>query len=392
MRIADDDLAARRAALAASLEERGLTGAVLFDPHHVLYYTGFHFIQTERPVAFVLAGERGGMLVPRLEVEHAQANAAVHEVLHYDEFPDAEHPMAKLGALLATLGLGRRIGADVDGYPWVFGYRGPTLSAVVGEPVTLVADVVEDQMAVKSDAELALLRIACDWAGVAHRILQDITRPGVTETEVERRASAEATDRLLAALGTEWRAQSPWYSGVWAGYRGQIGRRAAIPHALPGNIVFEAGDVLVTEAIAPVWGYHSELERTMVLGRPTEQQRRLHEHMVALQDVAVSVLRAGTPCSEVDRRVRIYYDEHDLWPLWRHHSGHAIGLRYHEGPFLDRGDHTILRPGMVFTVEPGLYSDRVGGFRHSDTVAVTDDGVEWLTNYPRDLESLTLPV
>jgi Xaa-Pro aminopeptidase len=179
---------------------------------------------------------------------------------------------------------------------------------------------------------------------------------------------------------------------VWAGYRGQIGRGAAIPHALGANLTFEAGDVVVTEAIAPVWGYHSELERTMVLGPPSAEQRRLHEHMVALQDLAVDTVRAGSPCSEVDRRVRAYYEEHSLSAYWRHHSGHAIGLRYHEGPFLDTGDSTELVPGMVFTVEPGLYAAGIGGFRHSDTVAVTAHGVEWLTEYPRDLESLTLPV
>jgi Xaa-Pro aminopeptidase len=391
--VAVEEFAARRETLAAKVEERSLDGVVLFDPHHVLYYTGFHFIQTERPVAFVLGADgRGGMLVPRLEVEHAQANAAVSEIAHYDEFPGETHPSAKLAELTRALGVGGSLGADSDGYPWVFGYRGPTLSEATGATVTLVADVVMDQMAVKSEAELGLLRVACRWAGVAHRILQDITRVGVTETEVERRASAEATDRLLAELGSSWRAQSPWYGGVWAGYRGQIGRGAAIPHALAGNIAFAEGDVLVTEAIAPVWGYHSELERTMVLGPPTDEQRRLHEHMVALQDLAVDTLRAGSPCSEVDRRVRAYYEQHSLWPYWRHHSGHAIGLRYHEGPFLDIGDSTELVPGMVFTVEPGLYVEDVGGFRHSDTIAVTSDGVEWLTDYPRDLESLTLPV
>ncbi|HZR96854.1 MAG TPA: Xaa-Pro peptidase family protein, partial [Gaiellaceae bacterium] len=355
MRIDDAEYASRRDAFVAELERRGLAGAVLFDPQRVQYYTGFHFIQTERPVAFALAADgRGGMLVPRLEVEHAQANAAVAEVAHYAEYPGTTHPLDELLELLAALGIAGEVGADADGYPWVFGYRGPALSARVR--VANVADAVEDQMAVKSETELELLRVACRWAGVAHRILQDATRVGVTETEVERRASAEATDRLLAELGTAWRAESPWYSGVWAGYRGQIGRGGAIPHALPGNLRFEAGDVLVTEAIAPVWGYHSELERTMVLGPPSDEQRRLHEHMVALQDLAVDALRAGSPCSEVDARVRAYYDAHALWPYWRHHSGHAIGLRYHEGPFLDVGDDTELRPGMVFTVEPGLYA------------------------------------
>jgi Xaa-Pro aminopeptidase len=77
---------------------------------------------------------------------------------------------------------------------------------------------------------------------------------------------------------------------------------------------------------------------------------------------------------------------------WKHHSGHTIGLRYHEGPFLDSGDHTLLQPGMVFTVEPGLYVPGIGGFRHSDTVAITEDGIEVMTYYPRALESLTLPM
>ena len=93
MRIAAEEFAARREALAAKLEERGLAGCVLFDTHYVLYYTGFAFIPTERPIAFVLVSDgRGGMLVPRLEVEHAQANTAVAEIAHYDEYPGERAP------------------------------------------------------------------------------------------------------------------------------------------------------------------------------------------------------------------------------------------------------------------------------------------------------------
>jgi len=156
--------------------------------------------------------------------------------------------------------------------------------------------------------------------------------------------------------------------------------------------VFQEGDVLVTGASAPVWGYLSELERTMVIGPPSPEQHELFEHVVALQDVAFEAIKPGALCSDVDRAVRAYYDEHDLWKYWKHHVGHCIGLRYHEGPFLDIGDDTEIKPGMVFTVEPGLYAAGLGGFRHSDTVAITDDGIEFLTYYPRDLESLTLPV
>ena len=108
--------------------------------------------------------------------------------------------------------------------------------------------------------------------------------------------------------------------------------------------------------------------------------------------VAFAALRPGARCADVDRAVRKYYEENDLMQFWKHHSGHAIGLRYHEGPFLDVGDQTEIKPGMVFTVEPGLYAANLGGFRHSDTVLITESGIEILTYYPRELESLIIPV
>jgi Xaa-Pro aminopeptidase len=386
MRITETEFTARRETLAASAAERGLGGVVLFEPQYVHYYSGFFFVPTERPIAFVLSTDgRGGMLVPRLELEHAQANTAVQEVSHYAEYPGERHPMEGLRELLGALRITGKLGADQDGYPWVFGYRGPGL----GE-WTHVADLVEDQMAIKSPAEIELLRESCKWANLAHTLLQRYTRAGVTETEVETRASNEATAAMLDAIGPVYRAQSPYYGGAMAGYRGQIGRNASIPHAHGNNIAFQVGDVLVTGASAPVWGYHSELERTMIIGPPSDDQRRMFDHMVALQDLAVDAIRPGAVCAEVDEKVRAYHDEHSLWEHWRHHVGHAIGMRYHEGPFLDRGDRTEIRPGMVFTVEPGLYAPQLGGFRHSDTIAVTDDSVEWLTYYPRDLEALTL--
>ena len=86
-----------------------------------------------------------------------------------------------------------------------------------------------------------------------------------------------------------------------------------------------------------------------------------------------------------------YFEENGLLGNWRQHTGHAIGLRNHEAPFLDLGDHTTIEPGMVFTIEPGTYDPEIGGFRHSDTVVVTPDGIDVLTAYPSDIESLTIP-
>ncbi len=393
LKISDNEYRLRCERLIAHLHANALDGVVLFDSDYIRYYTGFTFIPTERPMAFIL-NKRGStaLFVPRLELEHAGANALVDEVDHYLEYPDDPHPMLVLAKTLERLGMtGRRLGVDSDGYPWILGYRGPLLSDVAAATVQPIRDFIEDEMMVKSAAEVALLRESCRWANLAHTLLQRYTVVGATETEVSQRASNEATRAMLDAIGPVYRGQNAFTEGAMAGYRGQIGRNAAIPHALANNITFQTGDVLVTGATAPVWGYVSELERTMVIGQPSDEQRRFFDHMLALQDTAFEALKPGEPCAEVDRAVRAYYEQHDLMPYWKHHVGHAIGMRYHEGPFLDRGDHTIIRPGMVFTIEPGLYVPGLGGFRHSDTVLVTDDGIELLTYYPRDLASLTLP-
>ena len=300
--------------------------------------------------------------------------------------------MEVLKRALKDLGIADPIGADQDGYPWVFGYRGPSLSELTGAEIRLSRPFIEDQMMIKSEAELRLIRESVRWGNLAHQLLQRYTVAGATETEVSQQASDEAHLAMLDAIGPLYQSNDPFSSGAHAIYRGQIGRNAAIPHALAANITFQPGDVLVTGAGAPVWGYNSELERTMIIGEPSDDQKRFFDHMVALQDAALEAITPGSKCSEVDNAVRSYFEKQDLMPYWKHHSGHAIGIRYHEGPFLDSGDHTEMRPGMVFTVEPGLYVPELGGFRHSDTVVVTDDGIDVLTYYPRDLESLTLPL
>lgn len=391
LRIPKEEFFTRIERLCRYIQEQQLSGVVLFDRHYILYYTGFAFIPTERPIGLAMSasGERV-LFVPRLEVEHAQAHALVDRVEHYVEYPGKTHPMQRLAHVISQLGIDGPLGADTDGYPWILGYQGPSLSELTGREPKRVAPFIEHQMAIKSPAELDLIRESVKWGHLAHTLLQRYTRAGATETEVSSRASTEANHIMLDTIGPIYRAQSAFSSGASAGYRGQIGRNAAIPHAMANNIVFRPGDVLVSGAGAPVWGYNSELERTMVIGPPSDEQRRMFDHMVALQDLAFTMLHPGATCADVDRAVRAYYEEHDLMEYWKHHTGHAIGLRYHEGPFLDIGDETRLERGMVFTVEPGLYVPGLGGFRHSDTVAITEDGLEMMTYYPRDLESLTI--
>lgn len=391
LQIPSTEFQSRTGQLLQYIKREQLTGVVLFDNFYVLYYTGFAFIPTERPMAFAMnaSGERA-LFVPRLEVEHARSQARVDRVESYMEYPDNPHPMKRFAEILNGLAVKGKIGADHDGYPWILGYQGDSLSLLTNAQIVHVNRFVEHQMMLKSQAELALIRESVKWGNLAHRLLQKYTRVGANEVEVSQRAGTEATLAMIDALGSQYRSYSIWSRGASAGYRGQIGRNAAIPHSLTTNAVFMAGDVLVTGAGAPMWGYNSELERTMIIGEASAEQKQFFDHMVNLQDTALNAIKPGKKCSDVDRAVRGYFDKNNLMAYWRHHSGHAIGLRYHEGPFLDSGDDTPIESGMVFTVEPGLYTPELGGFRHSDTVAVTQDGIDVLTYYPRDLPSLTI--
>jgi Xaa-Pro dipeptidase len=383
----------RRERLLEQVRAEELSGYVLFDEHYIRYFTGFWFLSTERPVVFAQSA-RGEMaaFVPHFEVERVRAETSFANVESYPEYPGTEHPMRILSRVLDDLGIGGRIGADQDGYPGILGYQGPALSSVMNASVTSLAAPIEHMVARKSEAEIALIRQSAHWCEHAHRLLQEYSRPGATEAEASLRAGHEATLAFLAAVGEGYEGQLASADGVQAGYRGQIGLRSSWAHAIAHNIEFRPGDVLVTETSAPVCGYHAELERAMVVGPPTDEMRRLFDHAVGAQQVAFAALRPGVTCADVDGAVMRYFEDNGLLSNWRQHTGHAIGLRNHEAPFLDLGDTTTIEPGMVFTIEPGVYDTTIGGFRHSDTVAVTPDGIEILTDYPSDLESLTIPL
>ncbi len=380
----------RRERLLEHVQREGLDGYVLFDADYIQYFTGFWFLSNERPVIYAeSAGGESAVFVPEFEVERTRAETAFERVESYPEYPGIEHPMAIFARVLGDLGIRDAIGADSDGYPGILGYKGPALGDAAGASVAPLGDVIEGMMARKSESEIALIRESGRWCSHAHRLLQEYSRPGATEAEASLRAGHETTLALLAALGEVGGMSSS--DGASAGYRGQIGLRSSWAHAVAHSIEFKAGDVLVTETSAPIWGYNAELERAMIIGPPTDEMRRLFDHTVAAQQAAFDAIRPGATCADVDGAVLRYFEENDLLGYWRQHTGHGIGLRNHEAPFLDVGDMTTLEPGMVFTIEPGLYDAEIGGFRHSDTVVVTEDGMEKLTDYPSDIESLTIP-
>lgn len=381
----------RISAVQSMMKEKGLDAFVFWNATSVFYLSGFAFIATERPMCLILGKDgRRTMFVPRLEVEHAQETREIDRVESYLEYPTEKHPMQVLAGKLEEMGLGKaRLGADADGYGSPQGYKGPKLSeALPGGAVTVLRDLIEKIRTVKSQEEIALIRESAKWGNLAHALLQEYSLPGRNENEVSMRASLEATAMMIRTLGKSYSAQSSGRSGASAGFRGQIGPNSALPHAININAVLQRGDVLVTGAGSSVAGYGSELERTMFVQEVSEEKKRLFDYMKESQEIAFEAIRPGRKCSDVDKAVRAFFDKESLWEYWRHHTGHALGLLGHEAPFFDIGDDTLIEPGMVFSVEPGLYVPGLGGFRHSDTVAVTATGIEFLTYYPRDLKDL----
>jgi Xaa-Pro dipeptidase len=174
------------------------------------------------------------------------------------------------------------------------------------------------------------------------------------------------------------------------GYRGQIGPESAIPHTVFTNRKIRRGDVLVSEAGVEVGGYTSELERTIVVGKPSAKTVKYFTAMLEAQSSALETFGPGVRCRAVDHAARLTMQKLGLEKQLLHHTGHGIGLEGHEPPWLDPGDDTIMKPGMVFSCEPGLYFPGYAGFRHSDTVTITKSGTSFITEYPRSLEELTI--
>jgi len=381
-RVPDSEFENRLAAVRDRLADAEAGAAVWFDATSIEYLTGFHHIQTERPVALAVTADRVAVTVPRLEVERVDPNPRIDAVHSYFDYPQGD-PAETVAGMLDDLGA-ESVLADMDGAPGVMGYEGPALSEFCD---------VDDQAWVpgmreaKSDAEIELIRESAKWANHAHRQLADLTEPGAHPVTVSQRASTEGSRAMLDALGSEYAVRTRGDGPVHAGYIS--GAETALPHGHTPNEHLSRGDVLITGATADVDGYYSELERTMFVGEASDEDRHYFEIMLEAQETAFEAMGPGVPVSHVDDAVWDYFEEQGVTDLARHHVGHNIGLGAHEPPYIDRGSDAEMEAGHVYTIEPGIYTE-AAGYRHSDTVAVTADGLDFLTYYPRDLDSNVL--
>ncbi|MCD5390500.1 Xaa-Pro peptidase family protein [candidate division NPL-UPA2 bacterium] len=235
-----------------------------------------------------------------------------------------------------------------------------------------VKGMVENLRAIKTRSEIALLGRAAEIADRAFgHILREL-RPGLEEREV-----AAQLEYLMRRLGAE---RSAFDTIVASGHR------SSLPHAKPLRKKMNEGEIILIDMGAVYQGYHSDLTRTVVLGRIRAKQRKIYETVLKAQRRAIKHIRPEVKASSIDRVARDLIQRAGYGKYFGHGLGHGLGMSIHEEPGLRANNERLLQKGMVFTVEPAIYLPGWGGVRIEDVVVVTEDGCRVLSQAPKGLE------
>ncbi|SHG83948.1 aminopeptidase P family protein [Halobaculum gomorrense] len=379
---ASNDPYARRLDAARDRLAADADALVLFPSTNLRYLTGYSEHPSERHFLLFVTPDRDPVfLVPELSGEQVRAEAAVNDVRTW---ADGEDPVAALAAVADGLGLTRRDDDGDDshgGSPRVLvddtmhaRFTQDLREVLPDATFGLAGDVLGDLRVTKDDAEVAALRRAGEAADAVIRDLREWGEEvvGMTETDLAHRIE----DRLEAHGGT----------GVSFETIVGSGPNGAMPHHAHGDRVIGAGDPVVLDFGTRVDGYPSDQTRTLVFGddEPSEGFREVHRVVREAQEAAVEAGEPGVTTEEVDAAAREVIEEAGYGDEFVHRTGHGVGLDVHEEPFVGSGGERELEPGMVFSVEPGIYLSGEFGVRIEDLVVVTDDGCVRLNRTDRD--------
>lgn len=244
-------------------------------------------------------------------------------------------------------------------------------SAVPGAEWKSLDMRVQRQREVKDEDELALMAKACQITGEAfERILPEI-REGVTEKDI--------------ALKLDFDMLSHGASGIAFSTIVAAGAHGSLPHAVPGDYKFRKGDMITMDFGAKFGGYCADMTRTVALGQPSDEMRKVYETVLAAQQKAQSAVMAGKNCHDIDAIARDYIDQAGYAGRFGHGLGHSVGIDIHENPRCSVTCNAILKENQVMTVEPGIYLPGVGGVRIENSVIVKKDGCVSMTKPPIEL-------
>lgn len=233
---------------------------------------------------------------------------------------------------------------------------------------------VESLRTVKDEEELKAIQHACDITCEAFEYICTYIKPGMTERQVQL-----ALDNKMLELG----AQSTAFSTIIAS-----GENGSLPHAVPGERVIRNGDLVTMDFGAKVDGYCSDMTRTVAVGEPSDELRKIYGIVLRAQEAAQAALYPGKNCADMDKVARDIIAEEGYGECFGHSLGHGVGIDIHEEPRLSSRSTDVLAPGHIVTVEPGIYVPGVGGVRIENTCVITDDGYRALCSASKELRIL----
>ena len=369
-------LAARHTRIRESLETLSLEALIVTPPANIRYLSNF-------------AGSAGILVLTR-DAVHLLIDFRYHEALRALQASSSACPGLRMWQVPASyeealVGCLAEIGVTTVGFEaahvtvarheW---WRETIAGRQLDVTLRSTERVVEQARMVKDAAEISILREA---AARLEQVLPPVlaaVRPGVSE-----RGVAAVIESSMREAGYERIA----FDTIVAS-----GPHSAMPHYRAGTRVLAAGDLVVLDFGGVLDGYCCDLTRTVSIGPPSREARRVYDAVRDAQAAAVAAVRPGIDASAVDAAARDLLRERGLGEAFGHGTGHGLGLDIHEEPRIGQPRPDVppvaLAPGMVFTIEPGVYLPGFGGVRIEDDVLVTDSGGELLTSLPRELITL----
>lgn len=363
----------RQSRLINAIQAAGLDTLALNAGPTLAYLTGLHFHLSERPVIGLFSpSEPPSIFLPELEGRKLEnLPFAVHA------FPYGENPLSWGNTLAAAVEPLKLEGCKIGVEPRRFRVLELRLleAALPNAEILSGEDCVAGLRMQKDQAELAAMRQAIAVAQNALAATLPFIQPGLTERQIASRLTLE-----LLRNGSD--SEIPFAPIIASG------PNSANPHAVPGDRLLQTGDLLIIDWGAGVNGYISDLTRTFAIGEPEPEFSQIARIVLEANAAARQQAKPGVPAGQLDQAAREVIEKAGYGPYFTHRTGHGLGLEPHEEPYI-RGDNPLLlAPGMTFTIEPGIYLPGRGGVRIEDNLAITEDGSESLSDYPRELGRL----
>lgn len=359
-----------------AIKKTDLDALVIRTDANIAYLIGMHCELGERKALLVVPAKgEPSLIVPRLEQEQMGAAVSVNNILVYWE-KDSKLGRNWEDLLYKSLGNAKHIGIDpkseID------------ISIALTDYQWQVSDLVEQLRLIKSPVEIALTRRVAGYWTQAMNAMLDVAKVGVSGGELLA-TGAKIADTIFAN-----EAEANWINTKLIQFF-QCAPASSSPHHLSCRVdeLLPHGPTTIN-AIGAVCDYYAENERTILTGSYSAEHAEYFDITHRGHELALSLIKPGVPCAEVDSAVQNFFTQEGLAEHMRHRVGHGFGLLDQEAPYISEGSKEIFQSGMLVSVEPGLYVNGVGGFRHSDTVLITEKGIDVLTvDTPIDRKSLT---